>query len=79
MLKKLNRKKTKQNKMPHHINDKGNFQSDKYPDLSENKIILSFKDSLAREVLKIYAEKTNDKELGEDILQVIKNIEKPKN
>lgn len=62
--------------MPHHINEKGNFQSDKYPDLPENKVILSFKDPLAREVLKIYAEKTEDREFGEDILQAIKNIEK---
>ena len=64
--------------MGHHINKKGNFQSDKYPKLPENKIILSFKDKLAREVLKIYGEKTRDKGLGEDILQVIKKIEQEK-
>lgn len=61
--------------MGHHINENGNFKSDKYPDLSENKIILSFKDPVAREALKVYAEKTDDKELGEDIIQAIKNIE----
>lgn len=61
--------------MGHHINKNGNFQSEKYPDLLENKIILSFKDFLAREVLKTYAKKTEDKELGKDILKVIKKIE----
>ena len=61
--------------MGHHINKLGNFQSDKYPELPENKIILSFKDELARKVLKIYWEETEYKELGEDIVQVIKKIE----
>jgi hypothetical protein len=63
-------------KMGNHINENGRFQSDKYPELPENKIILSFKDPLAREVLKIYAKKTKDAELGEDILEAIKNVEK---
>ena len=60
--------------MGHHINKKGNFQSDKYPKLPENKISLSFKDKLARRVLVIYAKETKDKELGEDILEVIDQL-----
>lgn len=62
--------------MGHHINKKGNFQSDKYPELPENKIVLSFKDELARRVLETYAKATPDRELGMDISQVIKKIEK---
>lgn len=64
--------------MGHHINKEGNFQSDKYPELPENKIILSFKDKTAREALKLYASMTGDIELGQDILQVIKKLEEEK-
>jgi len=60
--------------MGHHINDKGQFQSDKYPDLSPDKIILSFKDSDARLVLRFYAYLTDDRELAEDIETRIKSI-----
>ena len=60
--------------MGHHINKKGQFQSDKYPWLSPNKIILSFNDKIAREVLRLYAEKTKDRELANDIREVIRNI-----
>ena len=42
---------------------------------SENKIVLSFQDKEAREALKLFAELTPDKELAEDILQVLKNYE----
>lgn len=58
--------------MGHHINREGNFQSDKYPELPENKIILSFNDPLARKVLYTYAQETEDRELGDDMLQVLR-------
>lgn len=61
--------------MGHHINKEGNFQSDKYPELPENKIILSFKDKEAQVALKLYAETTQDKELGEDILLALRAVE----
>ena len=57
--------------MGHHINDNGDFQSDKYPELAPNKIILSFKDKHARTALNIYAELTEDAELAEDIFLVL--------
>ena len=56
--------------MGHHIKD-NQFQSDKYPDLSPNKIILSFKDKEARVALRVYAEITSDRELGEDIITIL--------
>ena len=60
--------------MGHHINSAGQFQSDKYPDLAPDKFILSFKDPVAREALKLYAENAEDKELAEDILARIQSI-----
>jgi hypothetical protein len=63
--------------MGHHINRKGQFQSDKYPDLSPDKIILSFQDPYAKEVLRRYAELTDDTTLAEDILARLETIEQP--
>lgn len=62
--------------MGHHINKNGQFQSDKYPDLAPDKIILSFKDPVAHLALKVYAENTKEKELSMDILERLKVIEK---
>jgi len=42
--------------MGHHINDEGQFQSDKYPDLGPDKIVLSFKDPRARRALRQFAD-----------------------
>jgi len=61
--------------MGHHINEQGNFQSDKYPDLPENKIILSFNDPAARKALQVFAEASDDEELSEDILEVLKKYD----
>lgn len=61
--------------MGHHLNEKGQFQSDKYPDLPPDKMILSFKDPAARKALRVYAEHTEDKELAEDILERLQTIE----
>lgn len=60
--------------MGHHINTKGQFQSDKYPDLPADKILLSFKDPAARVALKKYAELTKEQELASDILERIRSI-----
>ncbi len=57
--------------MSHHINKDGQFQSDKYPDLTPNKIILSFKDPAARCALKTFCVETDDHELAKDILKVL--------
>ncbi len=53
--------------MGHHINDQGQFQSDKYPDLPPDKIVLSFKDPAARTALTAYALCATDRELAKDI------------
>ena len=53
--------------MGHHIDSEGRFQSDKYPELPPDKIVLSFKDPIAQECLAIYAAHTADLGLGQDI------------
>jgi len=62
--------------MGHHINGKGQFQSDKYPYLAPDKIVLSFKDPHARKVLLRYAKLSKDLELSEDICTRITSIER---
>lgn len=62
--------------MGHHINKKGEFQSDKYPDLKPDKIVLSFKDKYARTALYVYAMTTPDLELRQDILKRLLEIPK---
>ncbi len=42
-------------------------------EVSLNKIVLSFKDKLARQTLRFYAQDTLDEELGLDILEVLDN------
>ena len=41
--------------MGHHLNEKGEFQSDKYPDLPPDRIVLSFHDPRARTALRMLA------------------------
>lgn len=53
--------------MGHLINKNGQFQSDKYPELKPDKIILSFKDKAARKALHEYIKYSKDQELSEDI------------
>jgi len=60
--------------MGHHINEKGQFQSDKYPDLAPNKIVLSFNDKAAKIALHAYVAHTEDRDLAEDIFQVLMNL-----
>ena len=60
--------------MGHHINSDGQFQSDKYPDLHPDKIILSFKDPEAADALRIFAETTANTELGEDIMERLRTV-----
>ena len=60
--------------MSNHINKQGQFQSDLHPELPPNKIILSFKDPEAQFALRVFAAKTKDRELGEDILEVLNKI-----
>ncbi len=62
--------------MGHHINNEGKFQSDKYPSLGVDKIIISFKDRRThkglREIAEAYAD--SDPELTEDILRRLSDL-----
>ena len=60
--------------MGEHINDKGQFQSDKYPYLRPDFMQFSFRDENARAIMKWYAALTDDKELAEDIITRIRTI-----
>lgn len=60
--------------MGNHINAAGQFQSDKYPDLAPDKLVLSFKDPAARDALAVYALATGDSELSADIFLRIQTI-----
>ena len=62
--------------MSKHINKNGQFQSDKFPNLDVDKIVLSFKDPAARKALKEFAFYTEDDELGEDIQTRLNTIPK---
>ncbi len=53
--------------MGHHIDREGRFQSDKFPDLAPDKIVLSFKDPAARRALNVYSIYAEDRELARDI------------
>jgi len=53
--------------MGNHINKKGWFQSDKYPQLPPDKLVLSFDDIAARSALLLFANETTDKNLARDI------------
>lgn len=61
--------------MGHHINSEGHFQSDKYPDLPPDKIVLSFKDEDAQPALSLFCRLTKDRELGDDILARLDTME----
>ncbi len=62
--------------MGHHIDDQGRFQSDKYPDLAPDKIILSFKDVHAHLPLALLAIEyiSADPELSRDILTRLETL-----
>ena len=60
--------------MGHHIDAQGRFQSDKYPDLAPDKIVLSFKEPAARFALTQYTHVCKDGELVEDIVERLRTI-----
>lgn len=63
--------------MGHHIDKKGRFQSDKYPDLPPDKILINFHDPRARKALAVLADsyQDSDSELAEDISQRLSTID----
>lgn len=67
--------------MSHHINKHERFISDKYKvvrlkdgtDCSEDKLVLSFNDLDAHFAIEVFAFSIKDRELREDILEVLNN------
>jgi len=55
--------------MGYHIDDQGRFQSDKYPKLPPDKIVVSFKDEMAWAALETLADCYDDidQDLADDI------------
>ena len=62
--------------MGHHIDKEGRFQSDKYPDLPPDKILVNFNDPRAQVALTALAVSYQevDSELSEDILERLRTI-----
>jgi hypothetical protein len=62
--------------MGHHIDSQGRFQSDKYPDLPPDKIVLSFKDLDAYAALLTLADvyQHKDSEFAADIRTRLRTI-----
>lgn len=60
--------------MGHHIDDEGRFQSDKFPELPPDKIVLSFRDPEACRALEVFAAICKDVELAEDVAARIATI-----
>ena len=60
--------------MGHHIKRNGQFQSDKYPYLPPDKIVLSFNDPAARYALRHFVLETDDTELADDITERLRAI-----
>lgn len=65
--------------MGHHIDSEGRFQSDKYPDLGPDKIIVSFRHPQARRALAALASDYSvlDPELAADIRARLETIKYP--
>lgn len=61
--------------MGHHIDREGRFQSDKFPNLLPDKIVLSFKDPAARRALRVYSIHAEDRELANDIWKRLQSID----
>jgi hypothetical protein len=55
--------------MCHHINALGQFQSDQYPDMPPDEIVLSFRDPASIEALHAFADLTEDDDLAVAIMQ----------
>ena len=60
--------------MTHHLTEDKKFKSDKYDWCPEGFFALKFTDSIAQESILLYADKTNDEELAEDLREAIKLV-----
>lgn len=55
--------------MGHHIDSEGRFQSDKYPDLPPDALLLKLDDPEARAAITLYVTICKDRELAGDLIQ----------
>lgn len=63
--------------MGHHLTKRGTFKSDKYRWCKEGFFALKFTDSLAWEVILLYASFTRDKGLAKDLRKAVVNAGGP--
>lgn len=58
--------------MGHHIDDQGQFQSDKYPELGPDKVVISLKDPLTwagPRMIAVQQQDGGDRGFGDDLLE----------
>ena len=62
--------------MGHHIDREGRFQSDRYPDLDPDKIVVSFRHPQARRARALLADDYGDRDpgLAEDIRNRLRSL-----
>ena len=60
--------------MAHYLTKDKKFKSDKYDWCPEGFFALKFTDLIAQEAILLYADKTNDEELAEDLREAIKLV-----
>lgn len=60
--------------MGHHLTEDKKFKSDKYAWCPEGFFALKLTDPLAQEAILLYANKTGDVELKEDLMEAIKIV-----
>ena len=69
--------------MGHHIDDEGRFQSDKYPELAPDKVVINLKDPRTWEGLRKIATEyvcrtwssDDDREFGNDLFRRLKSLQ----
>ena len=62
--------------MAHYLTKDKKFKSDKYDWCPEGFFALKFTDPIAQEAISLYADKTSDEELAEDLKEAIKLVKK---
>ena len=60
--------------MSYHLNEQDQFQSEQYPDMRPDEIVLSLRDPAAMEALYVYADMTDDDDLAVPILKRLEAI-----
>ena len=64
--------------MSYHLNAQGQFQSDQYPDMRPDDIVLSFRDPAAMEALHAFADLSDDDDLAVAIVKRLDARSSPK-